>query len=123
MNKGIRTKADRRKYIWTKANGVCAHCGKQTSPNCQTIDHVIPKYLDGGNDLRNLMPLCRKCNGQRGSNEVDLTDYYRFAAPEALEDLQDYILSWRLSHQDSYGTLIMEHPERKLPTVNRDEQQ
>ena len=53
--------------IWAKSNGVCAHCGKPSTSSDRTVDHVIPQILGGGNDPRNLMPLCRRCNASRAS--------------------------------------------------------
>lgn len=37
--------------VWNKSNGLCAKCGKAVSTDKQTIDHFIPKYHGGTDDL------------------------------------------------------------------------
>lgn len=97
-----------RKTIWSKSNNLCAHCGKRTPPNQQTVDHVIPVILGGGNDSRNLMPLCVHCNKSRASGEIIPETYYKYASQWALEDLQSYIFEWKLAHTRSDGTMTVD---------------
>ena len=104
-------KSDRRRSIWKKANGLCAHCGKVTGAVSQTVDHAIPKSLGGGDDLRNLMPLCRKCNSVRGANNVKPARFYKYASRESISDLYAYRREWEASHMDSYGELIVQENE------------
>lgn len=60
----------------------CAYCGRIYSKNHITVDHVVPIYAakryfqartllkiqkcDGVNDLKNLVPACRRCNYKKG---------------------------------------------------------
>ena len=97
-----------RKAIWSKSNNLCAHCGKRTSPNQQTVDHVIPVILGGGNDSRNLMPLCYRCNKARASGDIIPETYYRYASPYALEELRSYIFEWKLQHTCADGNLTVD---------------
>lgn len=97
-----------RKEIWKKSGGVCAHCGKQTPPNQQTVDHAIPQILGGGNDPRNLMPLCKACNKSRASGEIIPETYYCYAKRWALDDLQEYIRQWKIQHTRADGTVTVE---------------
>ena len=111
-----------RKEIWAKSNGVCSHCGKPSTGSDRTVDHVIPQILGGGNDPRNLMPLCRSCNKSRASGEIIPETYYRYAAPWALEELYDYIAIWKAEHATAAGTMtverygIIERPPSDAPT-------
>ena len=100
--------SNRRKLIWKKTNGVCAHCGNKTGSQGQTVDHVIPQSLGGGNDLRNLMPLCKFCNKTRSTNKIQPEKFYKYAADWAIEEFRDYQIQWELERRDSYGTLIVE---------------
>lgn len=97
-----------RKTIWQKSNNLCAHCGKKVPPTQQTVDHVIPTILGGGNDPRNLMPLCYKCNKSKASGEIIPETYYKFAQQWALDELNDYILSWKLDHTTAAGTMTVD---------------
>ena len=101
-----RSKQDRLREVWAKSNGVCAHCGKQSTGPDRTIDHVIPQAFGGGNDVRNLMPLCQKCNRDRASGEIVPETYYRYAQQWALEEMMDYIRMWKLQHTNAAGEVI-----------------
>ena len=107
MPRSSRSKGDRRKMVWKKSNGLCAHCGNHTSAQNQTVDHIIPKSLGGTDDLRNLMPLCRKCNAKRTTKDIDIERYYAFATKEAIRDFKFYRSAWEREHMDSTGELIL----------------
>ena len=92
------------KLIYKKTNNLCAHCGK---PSILTIDHIIPQTLGGGNDPRNLIPLCKKCNRSRASGEVELEGYYKYASSWAIEDAREYIESWKREHTNATGELLV----------------
>ena len=113
-----RSKQDKSRQVWDKSNGVCAHCGKAATGEDRTIDHVIPQILGGGNDPRNLMPVCRHCNSSRASGEIIPDTYYRYAAPWAIEDLWSYIREWKAAHTRSDGSMTVERYgiiEREVP--------
>ncbi len=94
-----RTKADRRKMVWEKSGGRCAHCGRMASSRTQTVDHFIAQVAGGRGDVRNLMPLCKECNRARGSEEIDDPGtYYSYASQWAIEDLYSYLRDWRDAH-------------------------
>ena len=98
---------DRKKQVWKKSNGLCAHCGKQTAPSQQTIDHVIPQSIGGTDDMQNLMPLCKYCNGSRESKKVNIGEYYKYASPFAIMDAESYVADWRLLHRTSSGDMYL----------------
>ena len=98
---------DKKQAVWKKANGLCAHCGKQIIPSKQTIDHVIPQSIGGTDDFRNLMPLCKMCNGSRESKKVNIAEYYKYASPFAISDAESYVMDWRLLHRNSAGGMYL----------------
>lgn len=113
-----RSKQDKSRQVWEKSSGRCAHCGKAATGEDRTIDHVIPQILGGGNDPRNLMPLCRHCNSSRASGEIITDTYYRYAAPWALDELWSYIREWKAEHTTAAGTLTVDRYgiiEREVP--------
>ena len=84
--------------IWKKTGGVCAHCGKRTNGVNKTVDHVVPRALGGTFDQRNLMPLCRSCNRNRGSNEINVREFYPYASKSAINGCLAYILQFKSEH-------------------------
>lgn len=88
---GCRTdKSRRRREVWKKTNGKCAHCGKMASSHMQTIDHFIPKSRGGSYDMRNLVPLCKDCNRDRQSIEIDPKKFYKFAPEWVIHECRKY---------------------------------
>lgn len=61
-----------------------------------TVDHIIPKTYGGGNDERNLMPLCMKCNSDRASGQIVPEKYYKYANKWAKEAMMEYISKWKI---------------------------
>lgn len=92
MPKSALNKTHRKKEVWKKANGLCAHCGQRTPALSQTIDHVIPQAVCGTNDMRNIMPLCSTCNKRRSDNDIDVREFYRYAGAWAIEAFEEYML-------------------------------
>jgi 5-methylcytosine-specific restriction endonuclease McrA len=59
-----------RQYVFQRDRYQCQSCG-QTTDECQlTIDHIIPLFRGGKNDISNLQTLCRRCN-QRKKHHLD----------------------------------------------------
>ena len=54
----------KKKYIASSQKWSCAHC-QQMLDNTYEVDHVIPLYKGGTNDLTNLEALCRNCHGKK----------------------------------------------------------
>lgn len=66
-------------------NTCCCCLGESGLINIEK-DHVIPIYLGGSDSIRNLQPMCARCNASKGSNESDwrpqLADYLKKQLPE-----------------------------------------
>ena len=60
--------------ILEKTGGVCAKCGKPLPLEKTTIDHLIPKYRGGTDGMSNLIPMCKRCNKQKGSRIVGVEE-------------------------------------------------
>lgn len=84
-------KAKRRRIVWNKTNGICAHCGKKKyGKEQQTIDHYVPKSYGGTYNLMNLMPLCKECNRTRGNKEINPFAFYKFAPKDVVYECIKY---------------------------------
>ena len=54
----------KKKYIASSQKWKCTHC-QQLLDNTYEVDHIIPLYKGGTNDLTNLEALCRNCHGKK----------------------------------------------------------
>ena len=104
MGRNKITKSSRRKAVWKKTDGICAHCGNRIYGELnQTIDHFIPKSAGGGFDIRNLVPLCKDCNNKRHDKIVDPVSYYRYAPDWVIADCYRYQAHWRRERRSLDG--------------------
>lgn len=60
-----------KEYLLEKWQRKCAYCGIQNVP--LEIEHIVPKSKFGSNSVNNLTISCRKCNQQKGNQ--DLKDF------------------------------------------------
>ena len=67
---------NRRELLWLNSGKVCYWCGRATrlvdgdSADQATIDHVIPRYKGGSNDISNTVSSCRGCNARRNTEDM-----------------------------------------------------
>ncbi|MBR3645227.1 MAG: HNH endonuclease [Lachnospiraceae bacterium] len=88
----------RKRRIWGKTGGICAHCGARATGINMTIDHYIPRSVGGGYDENNLVPLCRRCNRERMDKMVKAAEYYIYAPLWVIEACEEYERRWRVCH-------------------------
>lgn len=61
----------RRPEIHQKYGGRCGYCGREIDLKEMQVDHMVPKGMNGGNDIENLMPSCQQCNHYKRCNTVE----------------------------------------------------
>lgn len=54
----------KKKFISAQQGWKCFHCKQQLSAFYE-VDHIIPLYKGGSNDLSNLVSLCRECHSKK----------------------------------------------------------
>jgi 5-methylcytosine-specific restriction endonuclease McrA len=56
-----------RQEVRERANYLCEYChsSEEASAARFDIDHIIPRSLDGSDELSNLALACQRCNGYR----------------------------------------------------------
>ena len=59
------TKSRFRARIFAEWSHACAYC----SEPADTLDHVVPRLKGGLTVRENLVPACRRCNGDKGSDD------------------------------------------------------
>jgi 5-methylcytosine-specific restriction endonuclease McrA len=96
-----------RRFVWQKTDGKCWYCGRQTlvfslnvgrkgAANQFSIDHVMPRCLGGANDLDNLVPVCRSCNGaKRGKTLEQFREMLKWQEIGRFSETQ---IEWLQSH-------------------------
>ena len=52
-----------RQAIYEAWNHKCGYCEETAT----SLDHIVPKFKSGSNNRYNLVPACRKCNADKGS--------------------------------------------------------
>lgn len=60
-----------RNRVYEKYGGRCAYCGKEIALKNMQVDHLVPIYLGGKDDIGNYMPSCRSCNFRKATLSID----------------------------------------------------
>ena len=87
-----------RKAVLAKYGGRCAYCGRKLTPGRKgdtafQVDHLHPRYLDGEDELDNLVPACRICNHYKKTFTVEEFREQLSLIPGRLERQMTYRLS------------------------------
>jgi 5-methylcytosine-specific restriction endonuclease McrA len=73
---------DTQMLVWSKTEGLCWYCGKQTHMNKEmnaksvaikqkfTVDHFVSLRYGGTDDLSNLVPACWSCNSSKQKRSI-----------------------------------------------------
>jgi hypothetical protein len=77
-----------RQSIYEAWNYECGYCGEEAT----SLDHIVPRFKSGSSNRHNLLPCCRRCNTNKGSNEMK--DWYQqqvFFLKEKLDKIESWI--------------------------------
>jgi 5-methylcytosine-specific restriction endonuclease McrA len=55
--------------VFRRDNFTCQYCGKTTMD--LTIDHVIPRHLEGVHEWTNVVAACSSCNHRKGGRTLE----------------------------------------------------
>lgn len=55
-------------------SGMCVKCGDNSGGVFR--DHIVPIYKGGSDSIKNLQPLCRRCNTGKGPESIDYRVFY-----------------------------------------------
>jgi hypothetical protein len=74
-----------RESIYKAWDYKCGYCGEDAT----SLDHIIPRFKSGSSNRHNLIPCCRKCNTNKGSEEMkswfQKQPFFSFAALAKIE--------------------------------------
>jgi len=99
----IRVKLNRRE-IFRRDNYTCQYCGKQTPT--LTIDHVIPRHLDGPHIWTNVVAACSACNHRKGGRRLDEAHMNLLHIPLEPPSSAMYIFGRHLDENQEWQTFI-----------------
>ena len=68
MAMNSKQKKSKTPQVAARDGSCCCYCGKDLAPSEQTLEHMIPRSMGGGNNLENLRLACRQCNNSRRNN-------------------------------------------------------
>ncbi len=62
-----RVTAEQRRIVAERANNCCEYCFSQSefATESFSVEHIIPRFLGGKTDLKNLALACQGCNGHK----------------------------------------------------------
>lgn len=58
-----------RKNVIMRDNNICQYCGSSRGP--MTVDHIIPKTMNGQDSWTNLVCACTRCNNKKGDRSPE----------------------------------------------------
>jgi len=56
-----------RQSIYEAWHNQCGYCGEMAT----SLDHIIPRFRSGSSNRNNLVPACRSCNANKGSQNME----------------------------------------------------
>lgn len=60
-----------REKVHAKFGGRCAYCGNPIEIQKMQVDHIMPKFKGGTDELCNLHPACASCNNWKHSFSLE----------------------------------------------------
>lgn len=97
----VRTKQDidERVDVLLKTDYKCAHCGCDLHlGDNASIDHFVPLKKGGTNDFVNLIPLCKKCNEEKGSKIIE-PFFLKYLPEDEYRKLVDYYADYLVKYK------------------------
>lgn len=61
-----------KKAVLRRDNLVCQYCGFKLNHNNATIDHIIPKSMNGQTSWKNCVAACHICNGRKANKTPEM---------------------------------------------------
>lgn len=74
----------RRKQIYERDKGICHLCKKHVEFEDSTLDHVVPRSLNGSNKDNNLKIAHDRCNNERGNLPLDIYEKQKVEVKERI---------------------------------------
>jgi 5-methylcytosine-specific restriction endonuclease McrA len=93
-----------RREILRRDGYTCQYCGRQM-PDL-TIDHVIPRHMDGPHVWRNVVAACPACNHRKGGRKIEEAGMRLLHVPIEPPASADYIFAHYLQENQEWGQFL-----------------
>lgn len=85
--------------VFHRDNYTCQYCGKQSHQ--LTIDHVIPRYLNGHHTWENVVSACIPCNHRKAGRTPKQAGIKLIRQPSRPEDKHTFYIPHHYQHNSS----------------------
>ena len=85
--------------VFHRDNYTCQYCGKQSHQ--LTIDHVIPRYLNGQHTWENVVSACIPCNHRKAGRTPKQAGIKLIRQPSRPEDKHTFYIPHHYQHNSS----------------------
>lgn len=93
-----------RREILRRDGYTCQYCGRQM-PDL-TIDHVIPRHMDGPHVWRNVVAACPACNHRKGGRKIEEAGMRLLHVPVEPPASAGYIFAHYLQENQEWGQFL-----------------
>lgn len=93
-----------RREIFRRDNWTCQYCGKTTT--VLTIDHVIPRHLEGRHEWINVVAACPSCNHRKGGRTLAESGMHLLHQPKAPPQTAFYVFARQLVNNSDWNEFL-----------------
>jgi len=93
-----------RREVFRRDNYTCQYCGRHGTP--LTVDHIVPKRLDGGHTWTNVVAACPACNHHKGGRRLEEVHMHLLHIPKEPPASARYLYGSHLKENGEWEPFI-----------------
>jgi 5-methylcytosine-specific restriction endonuclease McrA len=93
-----------RKEVFRRDNFACQYCG--TTSGVLTIDHVLPRHLNGPHEWDNVVTACSYCNHKKGGRTLEQSGMTLLKIPGEPPASADYLYNHYLTENSEWEEFL-----------------
>jgi len=107
VTKVFKNKIPYSKYnVFLRDDFTCQYCGKKLLKQECTVDHVIPKVMNGVSSWENCITSCKPCNNKKGDKTVKEMGYTMLNKPKK-PSVADFMRKKALTYIDDISDIFV----------------
>lgn len=116
---------EERKAILQSSGNKCACCGIKLTTKTMTVEHIIPIYRGGTNDVENLTALCETCNKDKGDIlYLPRSFYSAMIGTPRVNQMDDMVRNWFQTYKqyhdiERYPLIAPQHNAMLNPVASK----